>query len=332
MLTRNALKGGAVAAVLVLALQPTNPSDAAETAKGIYLLGFRSNFAGYVPTPGGYVQSDTYFYEGNAGVDVTLPFGGVLASGVDATAILEIVTGTYIFPAQVLGGSIGLAVSLPFGWQEIGASATLDSPILPPLAFNVTEDDFLIGDPLVTALIGWHNGNWHWNLATSVNVPLGDWEQGRLVNLGFNRWAVDVVGSVTWLDMARGLEASSSVGLTFNGENLDRDYRTGTELHIEFAASKIFANGMSIGLAGYHYQQLTGDSGYDAVLGDFKGRVTALGPKVGLNIPLGDRLLSASLRWYHEFEAKNRLEGDAIYLTAAIPLQPDPAIAAMQAK
>ena len=164
-------------------------------------------------------------------------------------------------------------------------------------------------------------------MAVGVNVPIGQWEEStpgniNLVNLGFNRWAVDVTGSATYLDMTTGLEASAALGFTFNGDNLDLDYKTGTEMHLEWSLTQITPSGFSFGIAGYHYQQLTGDSGSDAKLGAFKGRVTAIGPAAGLTVPMADRALTAKFRGYYEFNVKNRVEGFAAMGTLAVPLQP----------
>jgi hypothetical protein len=38
-------------------------------------------------------------------------------------------------------------------------------------------------------------------------------------------------------------------------------------------------------LAGYVYQQVTGDSGAGAKLGDFKGRSVGIGPQIGIFFP-----------------------------------------------
>ena len=32
------------------------------------------------------------------------------------------------------------------------------------------------------------------------------------------------------------------------------------------------------------------------------------------------RPVTLDLRWYHEFEVKNRLEGDSVFLTVSVPL------------
>jgi len=80
--------------------------------------------------------------------------------------------------------------------------------------------------------------------------------------------------------------------------------------------SKSFA----LGFVGYHYQQVTGDSGSGAVLGDFKGRVTALGPSVNKTFMLGSMPVNSSLKYMKEFDVENRLKGDVGMLTFSMPL------------
>jgi hypothetical protein len=294
---------------------------AAESGKGVYLLGFRSQYAGVLPGPGAFYQNDVYIYSGSAGGSRELiEIGGVVASNVDATAILELPTFSYFTPA--FGGLFGVTYTQPMGWQEVSASVTGPQNN----TFSLTQDDFLFGDPFVNAFVGWNEGNWHWNISAGVNVPIGQWEESapgniNLVNLGFNRWAFDVTGSATYLDMTTGLEASAALGFTFNGKNLDLDYKTGTEMHLEWSLTQITASGFSFGVAGYHYQQLTGDSGSDAKLGAFKGQVTAIGPAMGLTVPMADRALTAKFRGYYEFNVENRVEGFAAMGTLAVPLQ-----------
>ena len=65
-----------------------------------------------------------------------------------------------------------------------------------------------------------------------------------------------------------------------------------------------------VGAAGYYFQQLTGDSGDGATLGDFKGRVAGIGPQMGYIFPVSDTLQGAfSAKAYWEFAAQNRPEG-----------------------
>ena len=75
-----------------------------------------------------------------------------------------------------------------------------------------------------------------------------------------------------------------------------------------------------MGLVGYFYNQLGGDSGAGARLGDFKSRVAGIGPQWGHFFKVGEKLWYVNLKGYDEFEAKNRPEGWNMWLTLAIPL------------
>jgi hypothetical protein len=153
-----------------------------------------------------------------------------------------------------------------------------------------------------------------------LNVPIGSWEQRRLANIGFGYWALDANAGVTWLDPKIGFEVSTAAGLTYNWENPDIDYKSGTMFHLEFALMQHLSKAVSLGVVGYHYQQVSGDSGAGARLGDFEGRVTALGPALTWNFQLRQIPISTSLRWYKEFNVVNRLEGEAGLLTMSLPL------------
>ena len=65
---------------------------------------------------------------------------------------------------------------------------------------------------------------------------------------------------------------------------------------------------------------MTGDSGSGATLGDFKGRISGIGPVLSGSFMLGPLPVFTDLQYYHEFNAKNRLEGDAGWLKITIPL------------
>jgi hypothetical protein len=90
--------------------------------------------------------------------------------------------------------------------------------------------------------------------------------------------------------------------LTYNVENPDTDYKTGTEFHLEFAAVKNLSKELGIGFNGYFYQQVAGDSGSGARLGDFKGRTLAIGPVVNWNFLLGQIPVSTSFKYFRELD------------------------------
>jgi hypothetical protein len=125
---------------------------------------------------------------------------------------------------------------------------------------------------------------------------------------------------VTWLDPSIGLDVSVAMGVTFNSENESTNYTPGPDFHLDWAVTKKLTPAFTVGLVGYYYNQLTGDSGLGAILGPFKGRVTALGGMLGYNFKLGDVPIATQLRIYHELDVKNRLQGTGGFFTLSMPL------------
>ncbi|MCV9943977.1 MULTISPECIES: transporter [unclassified Rhizobium] len=107
-------------------------------------------------------------------------------------------------------------------------------------------------------------------------------------------------------------------GLTYNFENPETDYKNGIDAHIDWAASQFLNEHTHIGLVGYAFQQLTGDSGAGATLGDFKSRVFDTGPQIGYNFEVNDTTNGyANLKGYYEFGTENRAEGWNVWMTRA---------------
>ena len=313
--------------------------DASEYGKSVYPPGFRASMSGLVPpAPGTYAGIYKYYYSGEASGAVAASrtlghFGGNFSlqadMDVEAVTFIEIPNVLWMTPHKILGGKLGFGAFVPIGWQEISvnvdALATLN---LPALGVNLTkraqlsvnQDTVEFGDPLAMALIGWDRGNLHWNVAGVVNIPIGAYDKTSLTNLGFNHWAFDATASATWFDPQKGHEASIAAGIQFNFENPDTNYKTGTEFHGEFALMQHFSKAFAVWLAGYHHNQITDDSGAGAVLGSFKGRVSALGPNINYNFKLGEIPVFTTARWLHEFDVKNRMKGDTAFFTLTIPL------------
>lgn len=311
-------RGVSCAVAGLLALAPS--AMAAENGVGFYLLGGRGPMAGYIPPPGVYVQNDVYVYSGSGGGSKQFPAGGQIIAGVETTSWADFLTGTWVLPQEILGGNLAVGFILPAGRPEVTAGALISPANFAPIGRRVTDNAFVFGDPVASVALGWHAGNWHWNVTGLVNVPVGDYRDGEIANLAFHRWAGDISGAITWLDAQSGWEFSAAAGFTFNGTNEATDYTTGTEFHVEWAATKMLTKQFSVGLVGYHYDQITGDSGPGARLGPYKGRVTALGGTIAYNFELGQTPISTRLKLYREFDAVNRLEGTAGYATIAFPL------------
>ncbi|MNG32799.1 hypothetical protein D3C84_1188930 [compost metagenome] len=55
-------------------------------------------------------------------------------------------------------------------------------------------------------------------------------------------------------------------------------------------------------------------------MGDFKSKVSAIGPQAGHFFKVGKTLWYTNLKGYYEFDAKNRPEGWNAWLTLVVPL------------
>lgn len=309
----------ALAALLALAGAGV-PAQAAENGVGFYLLGGRGPMAGYIPPPGIYVQNDVYYYDGSLGGNRNLPVGGQILAEVNGKVAANFLTATWVLPTGLLGGNLAVGLIVPAGQPQVEADILINPAPIGPVGARARDTAFVFGDPVASMSLGWHAGNWHWNVTGLLNMPLGDYRQGEIANLAFHRVAADISAAVTWLDPASGWELSAAAGFTFNGTNPATDYTTGTEFHAEWAVTKMLTRQFSVGLVGYYYDQVTGDSGPGARLGPFKGRATALGGTLAYNFQLGDIPLSTRIKVYREFDVENRLEGTAGYLTVALPL------------
>ena len=122
---------------------------------------------------------------------------------------------------------------------------------------------------------------------------------------------------MTNLNMETGREYSLVTGYMINGKNDDTDYDTGDELHVDAMFNQFFSETFALGLHGYYYKQVEGDSGSGAILGEFKGDSYGIGPSF-LWIPkAGGGNFSISGTWLHDLDATRRLESDYAVVTLA---------------
>uniref|UniRef100_UPI0038530DE9 SphA family protein n=1 Tax=Paenochrobactrum sp. BZR 201-1 TaxID=3378075 RepID=UPI0038530DE9 len=288
---------------------------AAEKGTGFYLLGTKGPLAAVLPNPGWYLQNDTYYYNAGAGGSEKLPVAGTVGLGIRAHAIIDMPTLLWSTPYEIGGGRLALAVTAPFGRESIDADF-----LFGPFSGDVKGSNTAIGDPIFTAMLGWNQGNWHWSVNGMLNVPIGDYDRNALSNIAFHHWGGDVSVAATWLNPTLGLDVSGVLGFSFNGKNSVTEYRTGTEMHIEGAISQYLSPQFSIGVIGYYYQQISDDSGAGAHLGGFRGRVAALGATASYSFELDKTPVTARVKVFREFAAKNRLDGTGAYLTLSVPL------------
>jgi hypothetical protein len=302
------------------ALLTPRPAAADEGGVSFWLPGQFSSFAA-TPSDPGWSMATVYFHSSaDASGSRSFSRGGRLTAGLDVTSDLLFLAPTYTFGSPVAGGQLSLSVTGVYGRAKVGVEGTLTGPGGTTVSGSQSDTLVSIGDLYPQASLKWSDGNHSYMAYTMAGVPVGSYELGRLSNLGTNHWSLDAGGGYTYLDAKKGHEFSAVLGFTYNWENNDTDYKSGTSAHLDWAASQFFSEQLHAGLAGYFYNQMSGDSGAGAVLGDFKSRVSGIGPQVGYFFPVGGRQWYVNLRGYYEFDARNRPEGWNAWLTLAIPL------------
>jgi hypothetical protein len=138
--------------------------------------------------------------------------------------------------------------------------------------------------------------------------------------MSLNRPGFDIKGAYTFLSMQTGTEISGAVGVTFNLRNTATAYQSGDELHVEAALNQHFPFGLAVGVGGYFYQQITSDFGSGATLGPFRGRVAGVGPLLSYTLKVDKQEVTLSGRWFHEFDVKNRVRGNAVFASLSFKL------------
>lgn len=297
-------------------------AEASEGGASVYLLGSGGPGAAVVPPIEGVFLLDTqYYYSGEASAGREFVIGGNVVAGLDATVNANFATVLWVPTTDLAGGTLAVGLALPIGGPDVEVSATLTGPGGRQIERSKSDSAFVMGDPLVTAIWGWKSGKTNIAASTLINVPIGQYRKDKLANLAFHRWAADVSLAATYLDEEAGWDVSGKAGFTFNGENDYTSYETGTEFHAEASVEKKFNKTWSAGVQGYYFEQVSGDSGAGARLGSFKGRVAGLGVTGAYNFLLfGKAPATLRLHAIKEFEARNRLEGESIFLDFSMPL------------
>lgn len=263
------------------------------------------------PEPGLQAAITVWYQGGDVNTAVLQNQVGV---SLDLDLTLAIPVLTYTFEKPILGGTYTVGIAAPFGYGSLDAQLTGPDGFL----HDGNDDSFRLSDILITPFqLNWNIKNFHFKFAEAIIAPTGAYDLDETINLGRNYWSFDTVGGMTWFNASTGTEVSIAPGIMFNTKNDDSDYTTGTEFHLDFTANQFLAETFSLGIKGYYYKQITGDSGSGAVLGDFKSEAFALGPGFVWIPKSAGGALTVLAKWMHDFHAEKRFESDYLTLTAA---------------
>jgi hypothetical protein len=313
-------------ASMTCALALATSSRAEEGGSAHYMPGAVASFIDAFPGKPGGVAVLNYFtyYEADAPASRALPLGGLLTAGVDATAYADTLAAVHQTPWEIAGGGLAFGLAVPYVWLEVEGQAQRIGPGgTPGPVFSATDSATGIGDlTIYPFLLGWTNllPDLKLDARMAIYAPTGDYEAGQLANVGKNYWTFEPGIMASWLSSKIGTELSLYAGIDFNTTNEDTDYQSGASLHLDMTVAQhlpLLGGFVGVGANGFYYEQLTGDSGSGARLGEFEGRTLGVGPVVSYVRQIGRTQLLAEAKWLPELDTDKRLEGDYVWFKLA---------------
>jgi hypothetical protein len=296
-----------IASILVIAamISHAHRAESAEGASSNYFPGsYGSLMAASAPEPGFVTSSQNLFYAADADRAV---LQGRVNTDVDIDAYYSLLNGYYVHDLPSIGARLAVGGYLSVGYARL--EAEIRPTLLPP--FSDDSDRFEFGDlGLVPVSLYWNAGPVAFNVYEMIIAPTGQYDERDSVNIGRNYWSFDTVAAATWFVEKTSTDLSAALGIMANTRNPDTEYRTGTELHLDFMSNQFLLESLAIGFHGYYYEQVEGDSGSGAVLGNFKGDSVGIGAALLWLPAFAEGRVLATMKWLHDVEASNRIEAD----------------------
>jgi hypothetical protein len=276
---------------------------AAQSGIGHYVPGAIASFIDQAPpreTPFAAVNQFN-FYDGSAGGDRQLFFGGNIAANIDMTCYAEVPVFAYTSPLSLLGGNFAFAVAIPYVWVDVTGDLTLtrrrlvDGTVVQRTITRSDSADGLGDIMLIPFWLAWTRGDLKWDTRLLVYAPTGEYNVGRLANVGLNYWTFTPMATASYLSSKYGFEITAAAGFDFNTNNNAVDYQSGDVFHYDMTVAQhlpFFGLGIvGVGANLFYWQQISGDSGDGALLGSFKSHTTGIGPAVSFILPTSSSCL-----------------------------------------
>jgi hypothetical protein len=284
---------------LVAGLALAGAAMATEGGGGAYPNGAEDFMTGALPPPGNYSITYFLYYEADHLKDS------------DGNNV------PIDFDLNVAGPVFRLVHVQPTTW--LGAYAMAQHVFIPTLYTDVTtpmgsDSNFGLGDVIANPLIlGWKKGNLFSAVGLDVYLPMGDYNEGDLANIGRNYWTFEPVAAFTWLNPI-GCELSAKLMYDVNTENRETDYDSGDEFHTDVTLGKHWG-GFAAGLNGFYYQQVTDDTGPGAPEDGNKGKQIGWGPAINYQY----KMANLTVKYQDEIETENKPEGSRLWLKVIFP-------------
>jgi len=208
------------------------------------------------------------------GVRSAVSYGEVYDADGDAIDVQPDATGvalsfTHVRQNKILGASYRFSAIVPFIRND---QAT----------FGLEDQTTSLADITISPLnLSWATAPGIFASAgLSFNLPTGKYEPDLVTaNTGIGAPSLTLHGAYSYL--RDGWNLTANAALTINAENPDSDYRSGSDLLVDFTAFKNVGNDMSAGVVGYWRKQMSDDENNGTLLG---GMVAERAEQIGLGL------------------------------------------------
>jgi hypothetical protein len=262
---------------------------------------------------GVYYRNDLFYYDANAGVR---PLGGALAGSSHSQVLADLSKFIWLTDTEILGARYGALALLPMAHAHVSGGASGGG-----LGVFRDGDRNGLGDITVSPMmLNWTVGNSHITFAPSVTAPTGQYDPDYLLNISRHYWSLYLGGAYTWFDPQTGHEISFAPGLLFNTENPTTNYQTGTAVYADWLVGQHFSESFALGVTGYYFQQLQGDSaslplGID--VSNFKGMGLGVGPAATFAVPIFGKPVSFTAKAIFDVASQDSFKGNLFMLSTA---------------
>lgn len=317
-----------VMALLICGMLSLNSAIATESGGSHYFPGAYNDFGMNLKLPPGlYFRDDLVYYGAKFSAGTTLGNFGVI--NLDEDLWTNLFKLAWVSDFKVLGANYSAVLVLPVIFD-----ANLSGSVqFGPHRISNHGNRGGMGDLAVAPLsLTWKWGDVNVDLSQYIFMPTGYYDANNIINLGRNYWSFDTLLGMTWIDSTRGHEISFRAGFMSNTENDATQYQSGDEFHLDYMVAQHFSETFAIGVTGYYYTQLSDDRspllnklaqlrsripGLPTVNG-YRGEAAGIGPAVLYSPLLGGKRISFIGKWIHEFDVKNRFNGDIGMLSVAL--------------
>jgi len=256
-----------------------------------------------------------YFYDAGS---LKGPHGNSLNSSPNLNMFLTGIGGTYVSNFKILGGTYGATLLLPFAQNVIQGNNT------------ESKSSFAYSDTYFQPLqLGWHTKPADFVFNYGLYIPTGTYTQGGSNNSGLGMWGNEFEGGTTIrLDPKGSWEFSTLLSYEIHGDKKNTDIKTGDVFTSEgglgktwysFNGSQIPSSIIKAGIVYYMQFKATADEipvqNTNIVFEPGQDHIYSLGAEG--NIFLTKSRMAFGVRWFDEFSAVNRFQGNTVFITIA---------------